>query len=131
LFDTSARDVYVPGMKPNFVSLHPYFKVHPGKLETVKGVFPRFLEKTANEKENLFYGFTLNGDEILCREAYETAEAVLAHLDNVSTLLREMLTMADLIRIELHGPAEELEKLKGPLAHLNPACFTLECSVRR
>ena len=37
-----------------------------------------------------------------------------------------MLKVADLIRIEVHGPAEELEKLKGPLAHLNPAWFTLE-----
>jgi hypothetical protein len=42
-----------------------------------------------------------------------------------------MLTMADLIRVELHGPAKELEKLKGPLAHLNPAWFTLEASLRR
>ena len=30
----------------NFVSLHPYFKVHPGKLEAVKAGFPRFVEKT-------------------------------------------------------------------------------------
>jgi hypothetical protein len=46
-------------------------------------------------------------------------------------LLREMLTMADLIRVEVHGPAEELNKLKAPLAHLNPAWFSLECSLRR
>jgi len=40
----------------DFVSLHPYFKVHPGKLEAVKAGFPRFVEKTATEKGNLFYG---------------------------------------------------------------------------
>ena len=113
-------------MKSNFVSLHPYFKVHPGKLEAVKAGFPRFVEKTATEKENLFYGFTVNGDEILCREAYESAEGVLAHLENIGALLAEMLTMADLTRFEVHGPAEELEKLKGPLAHLNPKSFALE-----
>lgn len=118
-------------MKPNFVSLHPYFKVHPGKLDAVKAAFPRFVKKTAAETENLFYGFTVNGDEILCREGYQTAAGVLAHLDNVGTLLREMLTMADLIRVEVHGPAEELDKLKAPLAHLNPAWFSLECSLRR
>jgi len=28
--------------------------------------------------------------------------------------------------VEVHGPAAELEKLKKPLAHLNPAWFTLE-----
>jgi hypothetical protein len=112
----------------NFVSLYPYFKVHPGKLEVVKAGFPRFVEKTATEKENLFYGFTVNGDEMFCREGYETAEGVLAHLDNIGALLTELLTMADLTRLEVHGPAAELEKLKAPLAHLNPKWFTLEAS---
>jgi quinol monooxygenase YgiN len=110
----------------NFVSLHPYFKVHPGKLEVVKAGFPRFVEKTATEKKNRFYGFTVNGNEIFCREGYTDAEGVLAHLDNVGALLAEMLTMADLTRVEVHGPAAELGKLKEPLAHLNPAWFTLE-----
>jgi quinol monooxygenase YgiN len=115
-------------MKSNFVSLHPYFKVHPGKLEAVKVGFLRFVEKTATEKENLFYGFTSNGDEMSCREAYETAEGLLAHLENIGTLLTEMLKMADLTRVEVHGPAAELEKLKKPLAHLNPKWFVLETS---
>jgi quinol monooxygenase YgiN len=109
-----------------FLSLHPYFKVHPGKLEAVKAGFLRFVEKTETEKKNLFYGFTVNGDEILCREAYTDAEGVLEHLDNVGDLLAEMLTMSDLTRVEVHGPAAELEKLKKPLAHLNPAWFVIE-----
>ena len=115
----------------NFVSLHPYFKVHPGKLEAVKAGFPRFVQKTATEKKNLFYGFTVNGDEIFCREGYTDADGVLAHLDNVGALLAEMLTVADLTRVEVHGPAAELEKSKAPLAHLNPAWFAIEASVRR
>ena len=110
----------------NFVSLHPYFKVHPGKLEAVKAGLPRFVEKTATEKDCLFYGFSINGAEVFRREAYESADGVLAHLDNIGALLAELLTMADLTRVEVHGPAAELEKLKKPLAHLNPAWFTLE-----
>ena len=51
------------------------------------------------------------------------AEAALAHLDNVGALLGEMLKLADLSRLEIHGPAEELEKLKSPLADLKPAWF--------
>lgn len=128
LFDTLGYETYVPSMSAlsNFVSLHPYLKVHPGKLEAVKAGFPRFVEKTATEKKNLFYGFSVNGDEIFCREGYTDAEGVLAHLDNVGALLAEMLTIADLTGVEVHGPAAELEKLKKPLAHLNPAWFTLE-----
>jgi quinol monooxygenase YgiN len=112
--------------RSNCVSLHPYFKVHPGKLDAIKAMLPTFAEKTATEKGNLFYGFTVNGDEIFCREAYTDAEGVLAHLENVGALLAEMLKMADLTRLEVHGPTAELEKLKAPLAHLNPKWFTLE-----
>lgn len=109
----------------NFVSLHPYFKAHPGKLEEFKSSFPAFIEKTKTEQKNLFYEFSVNGDEIFCREAYADAEGLLAHLDGVGALLAEALKRGDLIRLEVHGPAAELEKLKGPLAHLNPAWFEL------
>ena len=107
----------------NFVSLHPYFKAHPGKLDALKAAFPAFIEKTAGEEKNLFYGFTLNGDEIFCREGYADAEALLAHLDGVGAMLAEALKIADLTRLEVHGPAAELEKLRKPLAHLNPTWF--------
>ena len=114
----------------NFVSLHPYFKVHPGKLEAFKTKLPAFIEKAATEEKNLFYGFSINGDEIFCREGYVDAAGVIAHLDNVGALLADALKISDLIRLELHGPAQELDKLKGPLAHLNPAWFAVERSMR-
>ena len=113
------------------VSLHPYFKAHPGKIEQFKAAMPAFVEKTAGESKNLYYGFTVNGDEVFCREGYADAEGVLTHLENVGTLLADALKIADLIRLELHGPATELEKLKGPLAHLNPAWFVCEVGLDR
>lgn len=113
-----------------FVSLHPYFKVHAGKLEEFKTAFPAFIEKTRSEEKNLFYGFTINGDEVFCREGYTDAEGILAHLDNVGALLSEALKIADLIRVELHGPASELDKLRKPLAHLNPAWFLVELELK-
>lgn len=118
-------------MHTNVVSIHPYFKAHPGKLAQFKAAMPAFVEKTAGETKNLYYEFTINGDEIFCREGYIGAEGVLAHLDNVGPLLIEALQIADLTRLEFHGPAEELEKLKGPLGHFNPAWFVRECGVAR
>ena len=109
----------------NFVTLHPYFKVHPGKLEAIKAGFPAFVEKTKNEPKNLFYEFSVNGDEVFCREGYADAEGLLAHLENVGALLAEALKIADLTRLEVHGPAEELEKLRSPLAHLKPEWFEI------
>jgi quinol monooxygenase YgiN len=91
----------------------------------LKAILPEFAAKTRNETGNLFYEFTINGDEVFCREGYVNAEALLEHLDNVSAMLAQALTMAELIRLEVHGPATELQKLKEPLAHLNPAWFVL------
>ena len=108
-----------------FVSLHPYFKVPPDKLQMLKDVLPEFFAKTRDETGNLFYEFTTNGDEVFCREGYVNADALLEHLGNVAAMLEAALKLAQLIRIEVHGPAAELEKLKGPLAHLKPAWFVL------
>jgi hypothetical protein len=47
------------------------------------------VEKTAKEEKNLFYEFTVNGDEVFCREGYADAEGLLAHLENVGALLAE------------------------------------------
>jgi quinol monooxygenase YgiN len=128
LLDAVQRTVQNPEMNPlsNFVSLHPYFKAHPGKLDAIKSAFPAFIEKTEGEEKNLFYGFTTNGDEIFCREGYADAGALLTHLDSVGAMLAEALKIADLTRLEVHGPAAELEKLKGPLAHLNPVWFVAD-----
>jgi len=111
------------------VSIHPYFKVHPGKLDAARALLPQFVEKTSSEPARLYYEFTINDDVVFCREAYLDAAGTLAHLDNVGTLLGEMLKLSDLIRLEIHGPAAELEKLKAPLAALNPAWFSFECGV--
>ncbi len=108
-----------------FVSLHPYFKVPPDKLPLLKAILPEFAAKTRTEAGNLFYEFSISGDEVFCREGYVNAEALLAHLENVGAMLAQALTMANLIRLEVHGPAAQLKKLKEPLAHLNPAWFEL------
>jgi hypothetical protein len=42
-----------------------------------------------------------------------------------------MLKMADLTRVEVHGPAAELEKLKKPRARMNPKWFALQASSQK
>jgi quinol monooxygenase YgiN len=113
------------------VSIHPYFKVHAGKLEAGRALLPAFVEKTRSEPGCLYYEFTINGDEIFCREGYAGAEGALAHLANVDALLKELLAVSDLARLEIHGPADELDKLRAPLASYKPAWFVYECGVTR
>jgi quinol monooxygenase YgiN len=112
-------------------SIAPYFKVHADKLDEFKKLCAQMVEKSNQEPGCLFYGYTFNADQAHCREGYGDAEAVLAHLGNIGPLLQEALKMADITRLEVHGPGAELAKLREPMAGLNPQFFTLEYGFRR
>jgi hypothetical protein len=113
------------------VSIHPYFKVHPGKMDAARALVPKFVARTTTEPGCLYYEFTINGDVVFCREAYADADAALAHLANVGEILGEMMQVSDVIRLEIHGPAVELEKLKAPLAEYKPDWFVYEAGLGR
>jgi len=113
------------------VSIVPYFKVPDENLDGVKKLCEQFVARAATEPKCLYYGFSFNGDEMFCREGYEGAEGALAHLDNVGALLAELLTIASLTRLEIHGVEEELAKLRGPMAQMSPAYFVMEYGIRR
>ncbi|MGC6467272.1 MAG: putative quinol monooxygenase [Akkermansiaceae bacterium] len=105
------------------VSINPYFKVQPGKLDDFKETMKEFVARTSTEDTCLYYDFSVCGDQVFCREAYVGAAGVLKHLENVGECIEKALTFSELYRLELHGPAEELEKLKEPLADLNPEFY--------
>jgi quinol monooxygenase YgiN len=106
-------------------TLVPYFDVAEGKLDEFKAMGPKFVELTRNEAGCVHYAFSFSGQTAHCREGYDNAAAVLAHLDNVGAQLGEALKIASISRLEVHGPAAELDKLREPLAALKPQFFTL------
>jgi quinol monooxygenase YgiN len=112
-------------------TLVPYFEVPEENIAAFKALGEKFMEKTRNEKGCVHYAFSFNGNIAHCREGYDNAEAILAHLDNVSQPLGEALKLAKIIRLEIHAPATEIEKLKAPLSALNPQFFILELGIRR
>ena len=111
------------------VSLHPYFQIREGNLDAFLALMPQFVEKTSTEPACVYYDFMRNGNVASCREAYVGAEGVLAHLGNVGELLGKFLELSDLIRLEVHGPIEELDKLRGPLAEMKPDFYIWETGV--
>ena len=112
-------------------TIAPYFKVQKGKLEEFKALCEQFVAKTDEEPKCLYYGFSFDEDQVHCREGYQDAEGLLFHLQNVGALLDEALKISDLTRLEIHGPEEELSKLRGPLAELKPQFFILTYGFRR
>ena len=85
-------------------TLVPYFKIHAGKLNDAKALCEKFVEKTRGEAKVMFYGFSFDGDHMHCREGYQDADGVLAHLENVGELFKEVLKIVDLTRLEVPRP---------------------------
>ena len=113
------------------VTIHPYFTVPEEKIDEARSYCERFVTLTSNEPACLYYGFSFDGNQVFCREGYEDAEGLLAHLGNVGELLGEFIEkFGNPIRLEVHGSAQELEKLKEPLAAFSPQYFVLEYSIR-
>src|SRR5206468_7899080 len=65
LFDTFAPESYVSSMSI------------PPKSTRLRPCCHKFVEKTASEKENLFYGFSVNGDEVFAVKHTRTPTAYL------------------------------------------------------
>ncbi len=112
-------------------TLVPYFKVGDGKLGAFKALCDQFVAKTRSEPGCVHYAFSFAGDEVHCREGYDDAAAVLAHLGNVGALLQEALKIAEITRLEVHAPASQIAKLREPMASLNPKWFEIEGGFRR
>jgi len=115
----------------NTVSIHPYFKPHEGQMAAFKELLPKFMEATQSEEGCHFYEFTICDDIIFCREGYAGGEAALTHLGNVDSLLKQGLEIAELLRLEIHGAAAELDKLREPLKDLPVDWFVLECGLEK
>ena len=117
-------------IEDSMCTIVPYFTVQSGKMDEFKALGEQMVTKTKTEEGCLFYGFTFNGERAFCREGYTSGEGVLAHLANVDELLKQALAIASLDIFEIHGPANELDKLREPLAQLNPTYFVLETGFR-
>ena len=113
------------------VSIHPYFKPHEGKFEEFVSALQAFVDKTSSEEDVLFYDFTICDDIVFCREAYVGAKGALAHLENVGAMLEQALEISELLRLEVHGSATELEQMREPLKDLPVQWYLLETGLKK
>lgn len=81
-----------------------------------------FQRLTRQEEKVKYYGFCMFGARAICREGYDCAEGFLDHLRNVDGPLKAAMEVADVGRVEVHGPITEVEKLREPLSGF-PAVF--------
>jgi quinol monooxygenase YgiN len=112
-------------------TLVPYFEVQDGQLGAFKALAQAFVAKTRTEQGCMHYAFSFSGNVAHCREGYVDAAALLMHLENVAELLGQALKIAKIVKLEVHAPRAEVDKLREPMASLNPQFFELEDGIRR
>ncbi|MGQ3090866.1 putative quinol monooxygenase [Methylophilus sp.] len=115
----------------NCCSVAPYFQIHAGKSEEFRLICQKYVQWSAREPGCLYYGFSFDGDFAHCREGFQDADALLAHIENLRPILHEMGEVSTLVRIEIHGPEQALARLKPALAAMDPQYFVLEFGFRR
>ena len=82
------------------------------------------IQKAATETGCVYYGMSQAGDKLFVREAYVDGDAMNAHLENVGPCIEKILAgPASLDEISIHGPAEELEKVKPGTEALGATYF--------
>lgn len=113
----------------NTVSIHPYFKPHEGEWDNFIGGLQAFVDLASSEDACLYYGFTATDDTVFCREGYVGAAGALAHFENVGELLGEALKISELLRLEVHGAAEELDQMRDALKDLPVEWFALAANL--
>jgi hypothetical protein len=112
-------------------SIQPYFQIAEGKEAEFRAISDQMVESTTEESGCLYYGFSFDGDMSYCREGYVDADALLAHAVNAGPLLEQLTGVSTLVRMEICGPAAEIDKLREPMGFLNPAFLVLESGFRR
>jgi len=112
-------------------TLVPYFEIQPGQLDAFKALCAEFVAATRQESGCVHYAFAFDGQIACCREGYADAEAVLAHGRHLAEPFGRALQISRLLRVEVHAPAAEVDKLRGPLAALQPQFFVLGDGFRR
>lgn len=101
--------------------------------EKAKPIMAEFVEKTAQEKDVIYYGWTKSGDKLFCREAYYSGEGVLAHLDNVGPCVDALLAegVATLDKIELHGPMGQVQMCKEKMNAFGTVYYNVDSGFQK
>ena len=114
-----------------FVTIQPTFTIiDKSKAEAI---MKKFVESTKKEEGCIYYGWTVSGDKLFCREAYKDGDAANAHLANVGKHIEEILAdgVAKLDSIEIHGMPKCLEKVKPGTKDLGTKYYEVHSGFSR
>ena len=112
-------------------TIAPYFKVQDGKLDVFKELCERFVETTRASPDVCITVSVLAPISPTVGRVTKTPTPYWHTFRTSGALLEEMPQSAEIVKLQIHGPEEELAKLREPLSELNPEFFTLEYGFRK
>jgi len=122
----------VPGQPDTHVSVTARFALAEGKLEDFRSGFPEFYRAVqAGTRGCLYFGLAVSGSEALSREGYKDAECCLTHLNDVKVPFDKAVAAAGEggLKVDVMGPAGELEKLKAAMDPMGAVYWELDAGT--
>lgn len=93
------------------ITMHPHYKVK--NWEQAQPIVQEIIEKAAREPGCVLYSWHVDGDSLVCREAFLDSNALFRHLVMAGPLREALIAGPTAIeRIEVHGPKTEITKIK-------------------
>lgn len=106
------------------IGVNVAIRIHSGKLEALKSVANRCVarvhEKDAGTSQ---YDWYLSSDRKICvvRETYDSSDALLAHLENLGPLFRDLAEVGEL-QIAVFG--EPTDELLAAITEMQPSLYS-------
>jgi len=99
------------------VSTITYYEVRD--MDSFANLTVEIAEAKKLEPTVLSCSFSFNGNQVMCKESYDTADSAKAHLDSSAPLAKRAAESADILKVEVMGPEEQLEKLRETFNEVN------------
>jgi quinol monooxygenase YgiN len=116
---------------PSVVTLVGYFNIRPGNADQFRANCEEMVALRGKEPGHLASAYSFNGDAAAAsREDYENADAVKRHMDVGRPIYASTRNLVEVIGVEIHGPAAELDKLRDLFSDLSPRFYVTEFGFR-
>jgi len=102
------------------------FELREDRREDFKTLCEQFCARVDEEPKCISHRFSYNGEQVHYHVAAKDAFGVLAHVVDMGDVLGEALETVALQRLEIHGPRDQLDELRDPLAAFDPDFYTAD-----
>lgn len=122
------------GEPDTHISVVPMYTVPEEKMKEFRATWPAFYDAVQKgPKDSLYFGWCESGNQVINRQAFTSAKALMGQLEKVGVALevcRTILGEEGRVDVSIVGPESELAQLKDHLAVLQPRYFELEQGSR-